>query len=409
MTGPVVVEQKRKKIWGMHSNVFFMGITSLLTDIGSELIFTFVPLVLINILNASSTMVGVVGGISESADSFLRIFSGWLSDKVGNRKLPAVLGYSISAIVKPLMLIANSWGAVAGIRFGDRVGKGVRTASRDALIADSAGSGERGRAFGLHRAMDTSGAVIGLIIAAIIVYLIPGDGLHLDAQAYRWMVVAGVIPSALAVLVLAVFVHEKRKQAVVRDTSGSVQKTTPFTLQFKLFLVVMALFTLGNSSDFFLILRAQNVDVPLLQVVLMLVLFNLTYSVIAMPMGILSDKLGRKRVIALGWLVYGLAYLGLALATDIWQIWLLFALYGIYYGVCEGVAKAFVADLVPVERRGTAYGLYNGIVGIMVLPASLIAGILWDKAGPSSTFYFGAGLALLAMVGMTLFIKERRA
>ncbi len=409
MTEPVLVEENRKKIWGMHPNVFFMGLVSLLTDIGSELIFTLVPLFLSNVLGATSTMVGIVGGISESADSFLRIISGWISDKTGNRKLPAVLGYSFSTIAKPFMLIANSWGAVAGIRFGDRVGKGVRTASRDALIADSVSSGERGRGFGLHRAMDTSGAVIGLIIAAIIVYLIPGDGLHLDTHAYRWMVIIGVIPSALAVLVLITLVHEKRKKAATQSAAASVQKATPFSLQFKLFLVVMVLFALGNSSDFFLILRAQNVDVPLLQVVLMLVLFNLTYSAISMPMGILSDKLGRKWVIALGWLIYVLVYLGFALATSTWQIWLLFVFYGIYYGICEGAAKAFVADQVPAERRGTAYGLYNGVVGIMALPASLIAGVLWDTFSPAAAFYFGAGLALLAVVGMLLVIKEKTA
>jgi MFS family permease len=412
MTEPVLVDESRKKIAGMHLNVFFMGLVSLLTDIGSELIFTLIPLFLCNVLGATSTLVGLVGGISESADSFFRIASGWFSDKIGKRKLLAVAGYSFSTLAKPFMLLANSWGAVAGIRFGDRVGKGVRTASRDALIADSVGAKERGRGFGLHRAMDTSGAVIGLIIAAIIVYLIPGDGLNLGKDAYRWMVIIGVIPSALAVLVLVTLVRERRKTALKSDGAkegiSAAAKPTPFSLQFKLYLFVIALFTLGNSSDFFLILRAQNVATPLLQIVLMLILFNATYALVAMPMGILSDKLGRKKVIVLGWLIYGLVYLGFALANGIWQVWVLFAIYGVFYGICEGAAKAFVADMVPVERRGTAYGLYNGIVGIMALPASLIAGVLWDKINPASTFYFGAGLALLAMLGMVLFIRERK-
>lgn len=409
MTEPVLVDESRKKVAGMHPNVFFMGLVSLLTDIGSELIFTLIPLFLSNVLGATSTMVGLVGGISESADSFFRIASGWFSDKIGKRKSLAVVGYSFSTLAKPFMLIANSWGAVAGIRFGDRVGKGVRTSSRDALIADSVSAGERGRGFGLHRAMDTAGAVIGLIIAAIIVYTIPGDGLHLGKDAYHWMVIIGVIPSALAVLVLITFVRERRKTTIKSGSTREVSpvvKSTPFSLQFKLYLFVIALFTLGNSSDFFLILEAQHVQTPLLQVVLMLVLFNATYSAISMPMGILSDRLGRKRMLIIGWFVYGLVYLGFALANDIWQIWVLFAAYGIYYGICEGIAKAFVADLVPIERRGTAYGLYNGIVGIMALPASLIAGILWDKISPASTFYFGAGLALLAMLGMFILIKE---
>jgi MFS family permease len=411
VTEPLLVDENRKKIIGLHPNVFFMGVTSLLTDISSELIFTLVPLFLSNVLRATSTAIGVVGGISDSADSFFRIFSGWLSDKIGKRKLLAVVGYSFSTLAKPFMLIANSWGAVAGIRFSDRVGKGVRTASRDALIADSVSSGERGRSFGLHRAMDTSGAAIGLIIAAIIVYLIPGDRFHLDAHAYRWMVIIGVIPAVLAVLVLITMVREKKRVIPAADgfrsSISTPAKITPFSPQFKLFLTVMALFTLGNSSDFFLILDAQHIKAPLVQVVLMLVLFNITYASISTPMGVLSDRLGRKRVITLGWFIYGLVYLGFALSTSIWQIWLLFALYGIYYGICEGAAKAFVADLVPVERRGMAYGLYNGIIGIMALPASLIAGVLWDRFAPAAAFYFGAGLALLAMVGMMLFVKER--
>ena len=410
MTEPAADDEKRKKIIGLHPNVFFMGVTSLLTDISSELIFTLVPLFMSNVLGASSTLIGLVGGISDSADSLFRIVSGWFSDKIGKRKLITVLGYGFSTVVKPFMLLANSWGVVAGVRFGDRVGKGVRTSSRDALIADSVGEKERGRSFGLHRAMDTSGAVIGLIIAAIIVYLIPGDKFHLEKNAYHWMVMIGIIPAVLAVVLLITLVHERKKlAAAVKSGISKPAALTPFSNQFKLYLVIMALFTLGNSSDFFLILDAQHIKTPLLQVVLMLVLFNITYALISMPMGVLSDKIGRKRVITTGWLIYGLVYLGFALSSSIWEIWLLFAVYGIFYGICEGAAKAFVADMVPAERRGTAYGLYNGVVGLIALPASLIAGILWDRIAPAAAFYFGAGLALLAMFGLMFLIKERKS
>ena len=410
MTAPAVVEKTPKKIFGVHPNVFFMGLTSLLTDVSSELIFTLVPLFLSDVLGATSTLIGLAGGISDSADSLFRIVSGWFSDKIGKRKLLAVMGYSISTAVKPLMLLANSWGAVVGIRFGDRVGKGVRTSSRDALIADSVEAKERGRGFGLHRAMDTAGALIGLIIAAIIVYMIPGDKFHLEKNAFHWMIIIGIIPAVLAVVVLTTLVHERKKiAATVKAGITKPAVITPFSKQFILYLIIMALFTLGNSSDFFLILDAQHVKTPLLQVVLMLVLFNLTYALISMPMGVLSDKIGRKRVITIGWLIYGLVYLGFALSSSIWQIWVLFAVYGIYYGICEGAAKAFVADMVPVERRGTAYGLYNGVVGLMALPASLIAGVLWGNIAPAAAFYFGAGLALLAMVGLMVIIKERKA
>jgi MFS family permease len=410
MTEPVVVEKTPKKIFGVHPNVFFMGLTSLLTDVSSELIFTLVPLFLSNVLGVSSTVVGLVGGLTDSIDSLFRIVSGWFSDKIGKRKLLATLGYSISTVAKPFMLLANSWGAVIGVRLGDRIGKGVRTSSRDALIADSVEAKDRGRSFGFHRAMDTSGAVIGLIIAAIIVYLIPGDKFHLTRDAYHWMILVAIVPAVLAVVILMTLVRE-RKQVAAGAKAGVAKPAviTPFSNQFKIYLVILALFTLGNSSDFFLILDAQHVDTPLLQVVLMLVLFNVTYALISMPMGVLSDKIGRKRVITMGWLIYGLVYLGFALSTHIWQLWVLFAVYGIFYGFCEGAAKAFVADMVPAERRGTAYGLYNGVVGLMALPASLIAGIMWDKISPAATFYFGAGLALLAMVGLMFLIKERKA
>jgi MFS family permease len=258
--------------------------------------------------------------------------------------------------------------------------------------------------------MDTAGAVIGLIIAAVIVYMIPGDKFHLERNAYHWMIIIGIIPAVLAVIVLMTLVHERKKlAATVKAGITKPAAITPFSKQFILYLIIMALFTLGNSSDFFLILDAQHVDTPLLQVVLMLVLFNLTYALISTPMGVLSDKIGRKRVITIGWLIYGLVYLGFALSGSIWQIWVLFAVYGIYYGICEGAAKAFVADMVPVERRGTAYGLYNGVVGLMALPASLIAGVLWGNIAPAAAFYFGAGLALLAMVGLMFIIKERKA
>jgi MFS family permease len=212
------------------------------------------------------------------------------------------------------------------------------------------------------------------------------------------------------VLVILTLVRERKKVASAAQAStGKPVGLTPFSNQFKLFLVIIGLFTLGNSSDFFLILEAQRVKTPLLQVVLMLVLFNLTYALLSTPMGVLSDKIGRKRVITAGWLIYGLVYIGFALSGIIWQIWALFAVYGVYYAICDGAAKAFVADLVPANRRGTAYGIYNGVVGLVALPASLIAGVLWGNIAPAAAFYFGAGLALLAMVGLLFIIKEKKS
>lgn len=409
MTEPVIANGRRK-ILGLHPNVFFLGIVSFLTDVSSEMIFTIIPLFLCNVLGAAVSIVGVVGGITEGADAIIRIFSGWFSDRIGKRKGLAVAGYGLSTLVKPFMYIANSWGAVLGIRLGDRIGKGLRSSSRDALIADSVSASERGKGFGFHRAMDTSGAVLGLAIGALIVYLVQGGGIDLELKTYQWMVIIGVIPAILAVIVLATLVREKRKEigATARTAFPLSGITRGFEKQFWFFLIVIAIFTLGNSSDFFLILRAQGTDTPLIQVMLMLVLFNATYALMALPMGILSDKIGRRRIIAMGWLIYSLVYFGFALVSDIWHIWVLFALYGVYYGIVEGAAKAFIADLVPVERRGTAYGLYQGTVGIMLFFASIIAGWMWDAISPATTFYFGAGLALLATIGIVVFVKDHR-
>ncbi len=400
-----------KRIWGLSPNIFLLGMVSLLTDVSSEMIFTLLPLFLRHVLKAPFTAIGLIGGLSESADAVLRIFSGWFSDKIGKRKFLAVLGYSISTIAKPFMYLASSWGAVLGIRFGDRVGKGIRTSPRDALVADSVAAGERGRGFGLHRAMDTSGAVLGLSIAAIIIYLVQSGGAELGLETYQWLVLVGVVPAVLAVLVLLTFVREPERKPSPNykgrlDSTGHRGLIKGFDARFKVFLAIMAIFTLGNSSDFFVILRAWNLDASLINVVVMLILFNVTYAATSLPAGMLSDKLGRRRVITLGWFIYALVYLGFALASEVWQVWLLFAGYGIYYGIVEGVARAFVADLVPEEKRGTAYGLYHGVVGLTLLPASLIAGWLWQAYNPAAPFYFGAGLAFVAMLGIMMLIRE---
>ncbi len=404
-------ESYHRKIWGLHHNVFFLGLVSFLTDISSEMIFTLIPLFVTNVLKGTAMQVGFIGGISESFDAIFRIFSGRISDRFQKRKPLAVFGYGFSTIVKPFMLLVTSWGGALGIRFGDRIGKGVRSSPRDALIADSVGADKRGKAFGIHRAMDTSGAVLGLVIAAIIIYALQGSTINLADNTYRWIVIIGVVPAALAVIILLAFVHEKGlpSRAVV-PTAGTLPTATKqaFSSRFKLFLLIMGICTLGNSSDFFIVLRAQDLNVNVLEITLMLVLFNVTYAAVAAPAGILSDRLGRRKVIAIGWTVYALVYLGFAVSGSVWHMWVLFAAYGIYYGVAEGVAKAFVADLVPAERRGTAYGYYQGVVGIMLLPASILAGWLWDTVSPATPFYLGAGLAFLAMLGLLFLLKEKK-
>lgn len=399
----------RKRILGFSPNVFFLGIVSMLTDVSSEMIFTIVPLFLANVLGASTAVIGLVGGLSDSADALFRIFSGWLSDKVGKRKFLAVSGYGLSTVVKPFMYIATVWGAVLAIRFFDRVGKGLRTSPRDALIADSISKSERGKSFGFHRAMDSFGAVVGLGIAAAIIYSTEGAALELSFDTYRWLVIGGTIPAVLGVLVLFALVREeKRKTPDGKSSPGApgLKLANSFDRRFKLFLGTTALFTLGNSSSFFVILRAQNLGSSVFYVTLMLVLFNIIYALVSFPAGVLSDKIGRKRIIVLGWLVHAAVYLGFAAATDISHIWILFAVWGVYMGMFEGVGRAFVADLVPVNRRGTAYGLYNGILSLALLPASVIAGWLWSAISPAATFYYGAGLAILATIAMLTLVRE---
>ncbi len=398
----------------LHPNIFFLGMVSFLTDVSSEMIFTLMPLFLANILGATTVVIGFVEGLADSIASLLRVVSGWLSDRLGKRKPLTFAGYAISTVAKPFMYLANTWSMVLGIRFADRLGKGIRTAPRDALVADSARLENRGKAFGFHRAMDTSGAVCGLAFAAIVVFLTQKGSLELVRDTYQLLVVIGVIPAILA-LFLFFFIREPKRNQLTPDRkvdTAQVYRTeikntsTGLDARFKAFLLIIFIFSLGNSSDAFLVLRAQNLGNPVFSILVMLVLFNVVYAAVSTPAGTLSDRLGRRRLILLGWLIYGITYLGFAVASSPWHVWLLFALYGAYYGLAEGVARAFVADLVPASRRGTAYGLFHTVVGLTLLPASVIAGWLWHTVNPSAPFYFGAGLALLAMLGLTLLVRE---
>ncbi len=401
---------KDKRIFGFNPNIFWLGAVSFLTDVSSELIFTLLPLFLANILQTGTVIIGFVEGVAESTASLLKIISGWLSDKIGNRKELSFIGYALSTLAKPFMLLANSWGLVMGIRFADRFGKGIRSAPRDALVGDSCDECERGKAFGFHRAMDTLGAALGLVIAALVIFLVQGNVLDLQADAYRWLVILGVIPAFIA-LFFFIFIHEPPKATCTQPEGGAAPAETAdksaFIGRFKLFLAILFVFTLGNSSDAFLILRAQNLGNNVFYILLMLILFNAVYALVSMPAGILSDKLGRKKIIAVGWTIYALVYLGFAIFNAEWLAWVLWAVYGVYYGLAEGVARALVVDLVPEDKRGTAFGAYHGVVGITLLPASLIAGWLWQAVGPAAPFYFGAATAVLAVVGLMLFIREK--
>jgi len=398
-----------RRLFGVNRNVFFLGLTAFFQDISGEMIFTIMPLFLSNVLGVKTSIIGLIEGISQSTASLLNLAGGWISDRTGKYKALTVAGYAISTIVKPFLYFASTWGTVLGIRFGDRVGKGIRTSPRDALLADSAGQKERGRSFGFHRALDTLGAVLGLAGAALIIFLLQRGSIDLTRPTYQMLVLVGVIPGVIGVITVLVFVKEAGR---ARAVEGGVREgTTPtprpkLPRHFKIFLVIVILFTLGNSSDAFLILRAQNLGVSVFGILLLLVMFNVVFSVLSTPAGVVSDKIGRRRVIALGWAFYAVLYLCFGLATSAWQLIPLFALYGIYHAATGGVLRAFVADMSPGGKRGLPYGIYHGLVGVTLFPASLIAGILWESVSPSMPFYFGAATAALSFVGLLVLMPK---
>jgi len=400
---------KRVSVTQLPRNVWAVGLTSFFMDVSSEMVINILPLFLANVLGVQTSIIGLIEGIAEATASILKLFSGWLSDKLGGRKWLAVAGYGLSALSKPFFYFANSWGLIAGVRWADRVGKGIRTAPRDALVADSVTKETRGLAFGLHRAMDTAGAMVGLLIAVGVVWAAQKNTLDLTQNTFQTIVLISLLPAFLAVLSLILGTE---------DVAVKGQRAAPkFSLRsmgqpFITFLVIVSLFTLGNSSDAFLVLRAQNLGISVTGILVMVAMFNLIYALVSTPAGSLSDRIGRRRLIVGGWLVYAAIYLGFAFAQAAWQVWALYVIYGLYYGMAYGTANAMVADLVPENLRGTAYGTYNAIIGLLAFPSSVIAGLLWQGAGnwqgfgPSAPFLFGGVLALIAALLMIFWMPK---
>jgi len=391
-------------------NIWALSLTSFLRDVASEMLVHLLPLFLSNVLGVRTALIGLIEGIAETTASLMKIYSGWLSDKLGRRKELTVAGYGLAALATPLLLIARSWPVVLFYRFVDRLGKGVRTAPRDALIADSISPKHRGIAFGLHRAADTGGAFIGLLLAMGLVWRSQLGEWQLTAETFRTIVWWALIPATLAVVVVALGVKEVVK-ARPEDATPPRFSLSGLGQPFQRFLLVIILFTLGNSTDAFLVLRAQSAGASVVMVLSMIAGFNLVYTLLATPAGALSDKIDRRKVVIAGWLLYAIVYLGFSSAGQTWQFWLLYGLYGVYYALTEGVAKALVADFVPAERRGTAYGVYNAAVGLTVLPASVIAGALWQGLGgwmgfgPAAPFLFGGALSLVAAILLWTWVK----
>ncbi len=404
-------EKSKVRIKDLPRNIWAVSLTSFFMDISSEMVINIIPLFLSNVLGVKTNIIGLIEGVAESTASLLKVFSGWMSDKLKARKWLAVAGYGLSSLVKPFFYFANSWRWVAGVRWADRIGKGIRTGPRDALVADSIEQEQRGLAFGFHRAADTGGAMVGLLITLGLVWAAQSSQVSLGLGTFRTVVLVSLIPAVLAVLSLAIGAKETKVKDVREAPKISFKSLGK---RFVTFMLIVGLFDLGNSSDAFLVLRAQERGMSVIGILGMLAVFNLVYTLISTPAGSLSDKIGREKLIIGGWIVYALVYLGFGLADTIWHVWVLYILYGLYYGLAYGTSKAMVADLVPEELRGTAFGTYNAVLGMIDLPASLIAGFLWEGAGgwqgfgPSAPFLFGAGTAMLAAVLMAAWLRSEK-
>ncbi|HEX2770356.1 MAG TPA: MFS transporter [Geobacteraceae bacterium] len=382
---------------GITGNVLILGLVSLCTDISSEMIYPLLPLFLTTVIGGGPAFLGLIEGVAESTASILKLASGVMSDRVRRRKKLVLWGYGISALARPLIALAASPLAVLFIRFADRVGKGIRTSPRDALIADSVDPAFRGKAYGFHRSLDNAGAIIGPLIATLLLTWFVSD-----LRTVFWL---SAIPGGVAVLLIVLKVREVETGSH-RKGDGSFLRILPGG-RLRTYLFILLLFTLGNSSDVFLLLRAGQLGVTPARIPLLWTFFNLVKMVSTMPFGALSDRVGRRRLIISGWSVYALAYLGFAFATSELHIWLLFAFYGLFYGLTEGVEKALLVDIADPSERGAAFGWYNCAIGIGALPASLIFGVIWQRLGPLAAFGFGAFLACLAAVSLFFLVKPQ--
>lgn len=379
-------------------NVMALSAVSFLTDVSSEMIYPLLPVFLTSVLGANASFIGAIEGAAETTAALLKLASGWWSDRVRKRKPLVVLGYGIATFMRPLVAIAQSAAQVLLIRVADRVGKGIRNAPRDALIAESVHPSIRGKAFGFHRAADHAGGVLGPLIAFALL-------------TYHWAPIRTVfwlaaVPGVLSFVVLVAFVREIERPAAAPAGTGP-DLSLPLGSRFWRVLGVIFVFTLGNSTDAFLLLRANQLGVAVALAPILWAALHVVKSLSSTPGGALSDRIGRRPTLIMGWALYAAVYFGFARATEAWQAWALFGVYGVFFGLTEGAERALMADLVIPERRGTAFGWYNLSIGLGALPASLLFGWVWDRAGAPVAFTMGASLALAAAAGMLLVVPRR--
>ena len=376
-------------------NIVILGLTSLLTDIASEMVYPLIPFFLTTTLGASPAILGIIEGVAESIASVLKVFSGYFSDRLKNRKGLTIIGYAASTVGKFFLYVAGGWGTVFCARVVDRLGKGMRTAPRDALIAESAEEGKRGKAFGLHRALDTFGAIVGVLLAYAFLTANSSD----YARVFLW----SLIPAGLGVGLL-VLVRERKPD---RPPKLPSLRWRLLPRKLRQFLIVSLVFTLGNSSNTFLLLRAKDLGFPTTGAILLYLVYNIVYGFVSYPAGNMSDRFGRKRLLVAGYGLYGLVYFGFAFvgtSDSAWALWGLFGMYGLYSALTDGIEKAFIADLAPENLRATAIGLHATMVGIGLFPASFIAGELWSSAGPMAAFSFGGTMGIAAALALSLLL-----
>lgn len=388
-----------KSFLGLSKNVRNLGWVSLFNDISSEMIYPLLPLFLTQVLGVGVLFVGIIEGIAESVSSFLKLFSGWLSDRFQKRKGIILFGYSLASITRPFIGLATSAFHILFLRFFDRIGKGVRASPRDALLSQSCSENERGKAFGFQRAMDHAGAMVGPLIASLLMASL--------TKNLRVIFILSFIPALLCLLILYRGVTDIKGEQRLSPPAPRLQWKI-WNRKFKYFLLIITLFTLGNSSDAFLLLRAKDLGIDIVSIPLLWFIFHLSKTIFSIPGGALSDRIGRRKVMVLGWTIYGLVYLGFAFASKAYHIWLLFFIYGLFFGLSEGTERAWVADLVEESKRGTAYGIYNFFIGIAALPASLLMGLLWKTIGVQWAFSFGAIMAFVAaLLAIVLMGKQK--
>lgn len=393
------MSEQNRSIFGINRNVLSLGWVSLFTDMSSQMIFPLIPLFLANVLGVGKEVIGLIEGTAESTASILKVLSGWISDRLGKRKALVFVGYTFSTLSKIIFGFSTIWQHVFMGRLLDRVGKGIRTSPRDALIADAIGRKGRGKYFGFHRMMDRLGAIVGTLLAFVFLAQFHND--------FRKVFLVSVIPAAIAVLVIIFFVKEKKK------INEGMRKSPQLSLKlvdrrFKIFIIIAVLFALGNFSYAFLILRAQDLGIPAVIIPLVWLLYNITYAFSAVPAGVLSDRHGRRKVLAFGYALFGIVCLGFILAPSAAYAWVLFGLYGVFAAVFESVSRAFASDLATQKIRATALGVYHTSVGLAAFPASLMAGMLWRFRGSMATFSYGAVLAFVAALLLLLCLKERK-